>query len=111
MTAVLCNKCSPFPPSSCSVRRRRAAVARRPSPPALSSRPPVWPRRQHCTPRIYCIIPKNDDPDLPHQRQKTPPPTSTTAAAGSPLNTNYSFLTALHLPGQLRDTRTDNDLR
>ena len=71
MTAVLCNKCSPFPPSSCSVRRRRAAVARHPSPPALSSRPPVRPAGNAVLPEIIVQFPLIHDTDLPHSTPKS----------------------------------------
>jgi hypothetical protein len=75
MTAVLCNKYSPFPPSSCSVRRRRAAVARRPSPPALSSRPPVRPAGNTVLPEYIVSSQQTTTLTCPTNDKKAPTPT------------------------------------
>ena len=98
MTAVLCNKCSPFPPSSCSVRRRRAAVARHPSPPALSSRPPVRPAGNAVLPEIIVQFPLIHDTDLPHSTPKSS--VASTGPSPSPgLYTKNTFSTTLYLAG------------
>ncbi|KAF0715490.1 Uncharacterized protein FWK35_00035098 [Aphis craccivora] len=124
MTAVLCNKCSPFPPSSCSVRRRRTAVARRPSPPALSSRPPVRPVGNTVLPEYIVSSQKTTTLTCPTNdkklRRRHRPPLlpglrSTQIILFSRLYTclvhddTPAWYTTIHLPGQLRDTRTDND--
>lgn len=104
---MLCNKCSPFPPSSCSVRRRRAAVARHPSPPALLSRPPARPAGNTVsTTQIMYKSRNTDDTDLPHyhdsttkQRKLKKP--STAGLRGRRLVTSFSA-NGLHATRHLR---------
>ncbi|CAI6376095.1 unnamed protein product [Macrosiphum euphorbiae] len=75
------------------------------------SSPPVRPAGNTVLPEYIVPSHKTTTLTCPTNDKKLRRRQQTTAVAGSPLNTNHSFFTALHLPGQLRDTRTDNDRR